>query len=162
MAVPGDRGRRNGLTLVRSSTDALNRAASNAYGAVTGVTQTVRNFGGSLGLAVLGSLLITTTTSKVEKALSGYHVPPAVASRIAHAVSGASSGASGAGGSGSSGPAGAVHAVRVAYAQSIKVVVIGMAVAMALAFVVAFLRMPSGRAGEEPVVGDAPEPAPVA
>jgi hypothetical protein len=146
------------------STDALNRAASNAYGAVTGVTQTVRNFGGSLGLAVLGSLLITTTTSKVEKALSGYHVPKAVAGQIAHAISGASSGASGASGSGGSGgsaPAGSVHAVRVAYAQSIRVVVIGMAAAMAVAFVVAFLRMPGGRAGEEPVVDDAAQAAPV-
>jgi predicted MFS family arabinose efflux permease len=150
-----------GLTLGPVSTDALNRAASNAYGAVTGVTQTVRNFGGSLGLAVLGSLLITTTTSKVEKALSGYHVPKAVASQIAHAISGASSGASGAGGSRSSAPTGAVHAVRVAYAQSIKLVVIGMAAAMAVAFIVAFLRMPSGRAGEEAVVGDGAEPAPV-
>jgi EmrB/QacA subfamily drug resistance transporter len=150
-----------GLTLGPVSTDALNRAASNAYGAVTGVTQTVRNFGGSLGLAVLGSLLITTTTSKVEKALSGYHVPKAVASQIADAISGASSGASGAGGSRSSAPTGAVHAVRVAYAQSIKVVVIGMAAAMAVAFIVAFLRMPSGRAGEEAVVGDGAEPAPV-
>jgi EmrB/QacA subfamily drug resistance transporter len=153
-----------GLTLGPVSTDALNRAASNAYGAVTGVTQTVRNFGGSLGLAVLGSLLITTTTSKVEKALSGYHVPKAVAGQIAHAISGASSGASGArgsGGSGGSAPAGAVHAVRVAYAQSIRVVVIGMAAAMAVAFVVAFLRMPGGRAGEEPVVDDAAQAAPV-
>ena len=52
-----------------------------------------------------------------------------------------------------------MHAVRVAFAQSIKVVVIGMAAAMAIAFVVAFLRMPRGRAGEEPVVADG-EPVP--
>jgi hypothetical protein len=86
-----------------------------------------------------------------------------MASHIAHAVSGASSGASGgSGASRGSAPAGAVHAVRVAYAQSIKVVVIGMAAAMAIAFVVAFLRMPRGRAGEEPVVADGAEPAAVA
>jgi hypothetical protein len=152
-----------GLTLGPVSTDALNRAASGAYGAVTGITQTVRNFGGSLGLAILGSLLITTSITKVEKALRGYGVPQGMASKIAHAVSGASSGASGgSGASRGSAPAGAVHAVRVAYAQSIKVVVIGMAAAMAIAFVVAFLRMPSGRAGEEPVVAEGAEPAVVA
>ena len=151
-----------GLTLGPVSTDALNRAASDAYGAVTGVTQTVRNFGGSLGLAVLGSLLITTTDSKVTDTLSGspYHVPRAVAARIAHAVSGASSGASGGGSLRGSAPGGAVHAVRVDFAQSVKVVVIGMAAAMAVAFVVALLRMPRGRAGEEPVADEA-EPAPV-
>jgi EmrB/QacA subfamily drug resistance transporter len=152
-----------GLTLGPVSTDALNRAASGAYGAVTGITQTVRNFGGSLGLAILGSLLITTSTTKVEKALSRFGVPPGTASQIAHAVSGASSGASGGSSSSrASAPAGAVHAVRVAYAQSIKVVVIGMAAAMAIAFVVALLRMPSGRAGEEAVVADGAEPAAVA
>jgi hypothetical protein len=36
-----------------------------------------------------------------------------------------------------------------------------MAAAMAVAFIVAFLRMPRGRAGEEAVVGDQAEPAPV-
>ena len=152
-----------GLTLGPVSTDALNRAASNAYGAVTGVTQTVRNFGGSLGLAVLGSLLITTTTTKVEKTLTGspYHVPKAVASQIAHAVSGASSGASGSGSGASRGsaPGGSVHAVRVDFAQSVRVVVIGMAAAMAVAFVVAVLRMPRGQAGYEPVGRFVPNPA---
>lgn len=152
-----------GLTLGPASTDALNRAASNAYGAVTGVTQTVRNFGGSLGLAVLGSLLITTTTSKVEKTLGGapYHVPKAAASRIAHAVSGAST-SGGSGGSRGSASAAAVHAVRVDFAQSVKEVAVGMAAAMALAFVIAVLRMPRGRAGEAPASEPAIDPITVA
>jgi EmrB/QacA subfamily drug resistance transporter len=150
-----------GLTLGPVSTDALNRAASNAYGAVTGVTQTVRNFGGSLGLAVLGSLLITTSTTKVETTLGGYGVPKAVASRIAHAVSGAGTGASGGGGSSQgAAPHGAVHAVRVDFAQSTRVVVIGMAAAMAVAFLVALLKMPRGRADAQFETGaEAGEPA---
>ena len=78
-----------GCVLGPVSTDALNRASRATYGAVTGITQTVRNFGGSLGLAVLGSLLITQTTSRVVTTLGHFGVPSAAATRIAHAISGA-------------------------------------------------------------------------
>ena len=154
-----------GLTLGPVSTDALNRAASHAYGAVTGVTQTVRNFGGSLGLAVLGSILVTAVVSKVQRTLVGFGGPPAAAARVAHAVSGASTGAasSGHGGSlgGGSAPRGAFHAVALDFAAATKTVIIGMAAAMAAGFVVAVLGMPRGRAGEEVAAtddgGSAPE-----
>lgn len=149
-----------GLTLGPVSTDALNRARSTAYGAVTGVTQTVRNFAGSLGLAVLGSILITRVVSNVESALTAHGVPAGVASRVGHAVSGASAGGAG---STTFGPRTAspalVHAVRLAFANGTKTVAIGMAGAMALAFVVAALRMPRGRPGEA-IVEDV-EPATV-
>jgi hypothetical protein len=148
-----------GLTLGPVSTDALNRAASDAYGAVTGVTQTVRNFGGSLGLAILGSILVTTTVSKVEKTLGGFGVPKTTADRIAHAISGASTGAGG-GGFGKASHA-VVRAVQVDFAQSVKVVVTGMAAAMAVAFVLAVLRMPRGRAGEETLSAPASAAAPL-
>jgi len=157
-----------GLTLGPVSTDALNRSQSAAYGAVTGVTQTVRNFGGSLGLAVLGSILVTETTSKVVRTLGREGVPHRIAVRIAHEVSGAS----GTGSSGSRPSAGhaassaAVHAVRLDFASATKVAVIGMAAAMAGAFVVAFLGMRRGSAtaaeeavDPEPPVDSAP-PAP--
>jgi predicted MFS family arabinose efflux permease len=45
-----------GLVLGPVSTDALNRAPDAGYGEVTGITQTVRNLGASVGLAVMGSL----------------------------------------------------------------------------------------------------------
>ena len=48
-----------GLVLSPANTDALNRVPRSRYGEATGITQTVRNFGSSLGLAMLGSLLIT-------------------------------------------------------------------------------------------------------
>ena len=133
-----------GMTLGPVSTDALNRSGSSAYGAVTGITQTVRNFGGCLGLAVLGSVLVTTVTSKVQTTLTGAGAPRAVADRVAREVSGASSG----GGSGS--PAGGghlFHLVQGDFASATKTVVIGMAAAMAVAFVVAVIGMPRGRAG---------------
>ncbi|HEY3775054.1 MAG TPA: MFS transporter [Solirubrobacteraceae bacterium] len=131
-----------GMTLGPVSTDALNRSHSAAYGAVTGVTQTVRNFAGSLGLAVLGSILVTETTSKVVRTLRREGVPHRIAVQIAHEVSGASgTGSSGSHHSGRGVSAAAIHAVRVDFASATKVVVIGMAAAMAVAFVVAFLGM---------------------
>lgn len=50
-----------GLVLSPANTDALNRVPRSRYGEATGITQTVRNFGSSLGLAVLGSVLLLKT-----------------------------------------------------------------------------------------------------
>ena len=43
-----------GLMLGTASTDAVNRAPATSYSEVTGITQTARNFGATLGLAILG------------------------------------------------------------------------------------------------------------
>ena len=50
-----------GLVLSPANTDALNRVPRSRYGEATGITQTVRNFGSSIGLAVLGTVLISKT-----------------------------------------------------------------------------------------------------
>lgn len=68
-----------GLVLSPVSTDALNRAPRGSYGEVTGVTQTVRYFASSLGLAVLGTLFldrtpahgVTLATATVYRAMGG-------------------------------------------------------------------------------------------
>ncbi|MFZ0091795.1 MAG: MFS transporter [Solirubrobacteraceae bacterium] len=139
-----------GFVLGPVSTDALNRSSRQAYGAVTGVTQTVRNFGGSLGLAVLGSLLITETTTKVERTLGGIGVPKRVADRVAHEISGASGGTgSGSGGASAHQSPHIVHAIQLDFAHAAAFVVYGMALAMAVAFVVAVLGMPRGRSYEQ-------------
>jgi EmrB/QacA subfamily drug resistance transporter len=147
-----------GLVLGPVSTDALNRASRTAYGAVTGLTQTVRNFGGSLGLAVLGSILITQVTSKVVKTLTGFGVPSAAAHRVAHAVSGASGAATSGRGNGGQAGRAITHAVQLDFAHATRTVIWGMAGAMAVAFVAAVVAMPRGKV-EEPAVeaGGAPE-----
>jgi EmrB/QacA subfamily drug resistance transporter len=146
-----------GLVLGPVSTDALNRASRATYGAVTGVTQTIRNFGGSLGLAVLGSILITENVSRVERTLGKVGVPKAQADSVAHAISGAAKGSGEA-----AGGKGASHAVSRAiqtdFAHSTQTVVYGMAAAMAVAFIVALRGMPSGRA-EQPVGDQAGTPS---
>ena len=66
-----------GMMLGPANTDAVNRASSISYGEATGVTQTVRNYGASLGLAVLGTILLTVQRSKLTTSLTARHVPHA-------------------------------------------------------------------------------------
>ena len=53
-----------GLMLGPANTDAINRASRYSYGEATGITQTVRNYGASLGFAILGTVLITRFRSR--------------------------------------------------------------------------------------------------
>jgi EmrB/QacA subfamily drug resistance transporter len=148
-----------GLVLGPVSTDALNRAPAASYGEVTGITQTVRNFGASLGLAVLGSIFIAQNTNRVEDTLTSRGVPAAVADRITHALS--TSGGAGGGGGGIPDQGGAAAraifaAVQHDVALSTRTIAFAMAGIMAVAFVVALALMPHGRAADEPVPAEAP------
>jgi EmrB/QacA subfamily drug resistance transporter len=147
-----------GLVLGPVSTDALNRAAKATYGAVTGLTQTVRNFGGSLGLAVLGSILITETVSHVKDGLIARHVPAGRAEQIAHSVASASGGGGSGGGARQGASDALTHQVQLGFAHATQTVVYGMAGAMALAFIVAVKALPGGK--PEQATSDGGEPAP--
>ncbi len=67
-----------GLMLTAASTDAVNRAPSTSYSEATGITQTARNFGAGLGLAVLGSVLIHRADTNVSSALTKAASPAAL------------------------------------------------------------------------------------
>jgi predicted MFS family arabinose efflux permease len=76
-----------GFMLGQANTDAVNRASRFTYGEATGITQTVRNYGASLGFAILGTILISRfraaiTASLTAKGLLG-SVASAQAARIA-------------------------------------------------------------------------------
>ncbi len=133
-----------GAVLGPVSTDAVNRASRATYGAVTGLTQTVRNFAGSLGLAVLGSILITQNVSRIGPTLTKTGLPLDKADEIARGISGG--GAAQAAGQAS--PA-ILHAIQLDFAHSIQIVVYAMAGLMALAFAVAIAMMPSGTAAQQ-------------
>jgi MFS family permease len=64
-----------GLMLGVASTDAVNRAPKTSYSEVTGITQTARNFGASIGLAVLGTVLISRNDTTVTHTLTKSGVP---------------------------------------------------------------------------------------
>jgi hypothetical protein len=122
-----------GLMLGPASTDAVNRAPSTSYSEVTGITQTARNFGASLGLAVLGAVLITRNDTNVTAALTKHGVPGAIAHRVAASFGGSGPGA----GAGTGRPVALVHDVQIAFAH--------MAGVLAATFVVALRWLPRGR-----------------
>lgn len=145
-----------GLVLGPVSTDAVNRAPNTSYGEVTGITQTVRNFGASLGLAILGSVLVTQNVSRIEDTLTARGVPTARAEAIAHSITSSSGG--------DSSPVGAAgraifEAIQLDVAKSTQVIVYAMAGIMVVAFVVARIGMPKGRVEEVVVADDEPEGA---
>ena len=69
-----------GLMLGQANTDAINRASRYSYGEATGITQTVRNYGASLGFAILGTILVTEFRSKIAASLTAQGLPGPVAS----------------------------------------------------------------------------------
>jgi EmrB/QacA subfamily drug resistance transporter len=137
-----------GLVLGPVSTDAINRAAQSSYGAVAGVTQTVRNFGGSLGLAALGSVLITQTTTRIQTSLHAAGIPHARAGAIAHTIATASGPIQG--GTGQI-PTRLANAVALDFAHATHTVVLLMAIVMGAAFIAALVTMPRGRAAQQPL-----------
>ena len=123
-----------------ASADAVNRAQCSSYSEVTGLTQTARNFGASLGLAVLGAILISQDQTNVAGALTKAGVPKAAADAAAASF-----------GSGTAGPqAGAreprslVHDVELAFAHSTQTVFYIMAGVMAATFLVSLRWLPRG------------------
>jgi EmrB/QacA subfamily drug resistance transporter len=132
-----------GLMLGTASTDAVNRAPSSSYSEVTGITQTARNFGASLGLAVLGALLVARNHVNVTAALERHGVPAAAARRVADALGPGAVGSRPGPGRARSGAL--VHDVQLAFAHSTQTVFFVMAGVLACAFLVAAVWLPRGR-----------------
>jgi hypothetical protein len=116
---------------------------------VTGVTQTVRYFAASIGLAVLGSVLINQTRSNARASLAHLHVPNAVATKIVASIN---TGAGTAPHHLASSPVYA--AIQGDFAQATRVVYLAMAGIMAASFLIAVRRMERGVPVE---VAEAPE-----
>jgi EmrB/QacA subfamily drug resistance transporter len=130
-----------GLMLGQANTDAVNRASRLTYGEATGITQTVRNYAASLGLAILGSLLVSHLDSRVTTSLVAQGLPhsraAAEASQIAQARSGTPTGAT-------------PHFIRLDFAYATRDVLYAMMGIMAVAAVVAVVGLRRG-VQEEPV-----------
>ena len=136
-----------GLVLTPANTDAINRAPKTSYGEATGITQTVRNYGASLGLAILGTILITQNRINLEEKLGTVGLPKAEIDRIASDVVGGG-GPRGGPSSGGSGGGEVFEAIQNAYAASTSTVFYVIAGVMAVMFLFALVAVPKGKAPE--------------
>ena len=130
-----------GFMLGPASTDAVNRASRLSYGEATGITQTVRNYAASLGLAILGTILVSETKSRITSSLIAQGEPAKAAARQAAKIA-QSQGASGA-------TSAIPHFVRLDFAYATRSVFLVMAAVMAAAALAGFAGLKRGRQEEE-------------
>jgi len=118
-----------GLMLGQANTDAINRASRYSYGEATGITQTVRNYGASLGFAILGTVLISRFRSQITSSLTAMGLPGPAASAQAAKIAQLQ------GGSGNI--AAIPQFIRADFAAATRDVLYGMTVIMGIAALVA-------------------------
>ncbi|MEY9964916.1 EmrB/QacA subfamily drug resistance transporter [Streptacidiphilus sp. MAP12-16] len=143
-----------GFMLGPASTDAINRASRLSYGEATGITQTVRNYAASLGLAILGTIQVAQFRSRLTTSLVAQGMPHAQAAALA---GNASQSQSGGGGSLASIPA----FVRLDFAYATRTVLFAMAGIMAVGAIVAMLGLTRGLQAEPAEAGADGAEAPV-
>jgi hypothetical protein len=127
----------------------VNRASRLTYGEATGITQTVRNYAASMGLAILGTVLVSQMRNHLTTSLVALGLPRARASAEAATLSQSH------GGSGTA--ASIPHFFAVDFAQSTQVVLYIMAAVMAAAAVVALVGLRSGLQQEAAAAGPGAE-----
>jgi EmrB/QacA subfamily drug resistance transporter len=124
-----------GMLIGPANTDAVNRAGNLSYGEATGITQTIRNYGASLGLAALGTISLFSFRSHLTTSLQQLHVahPANVADTLAQSQNGS--------GSVSTIP----HWFSLDFARSTSTVLYVMCGIMAFAGVIALFGLTPGR-----------------
>jgi len=139
-----------GLMLGPANTDAINRASRLSYGEATGITQTVRNFGASLGIAILGTILVDNFRSHMTSSLIARGVPSNRAAQIAKGLSQSQN----SGGNTSMIP----HYIRLDFAYATRSVFYVMAAIMIVAALVALFGLQMGVQQEETPLAASPVP----
>ncbi len=127
-----------GLILGPASTDAVNRAIGASYGEVTGISQTVRNYGSAFGLAVLGTVLGNVFTKRLTTSALGAGIPPDQAGAVAAGIANSSTGGSTApitSGLPSAAMAKIGAAIPNDFAIATRAVLVGMAITLAICLV---------------------------
>ncbi len=133
-----------GMMLGPASTDAVNRASRLSYGEASGITQTIRNYSASLGLAILGTILVTQARSHLTTSL----ISQGLSSSQAHAEASSISQFEGHASAGS-----IPHFVRLDFAYATRSVLYAMAGVMALAALTAMVGLRAGRQEETDPTG---------
>ena len=137
-----------GLMLGQANTDAINRASRYSYGEATGITQTVRNYGASLGFAILGTVLVTRFQSAITSSLTARGVPGPAASAEAAKL------AQRQGGNGNGTIVDIPQFIRADFAVAIREVMYGMTIVMAVAALVALRGLKRGVQQEPEQAGE--------
>jgi EmrB/QacA subfamily drug resistance transporter len=126
-----------GLMFSAAATDVANRAKGQSYGEATGVSQTAKNFGGALGLAVLAAIVSTQLTTNIVNSFEKLGVPENMGEAVAQDIN------SGTAPSGHSDQLASLppaeqeafeNAVKTSYADATKPAFYGMSIAMAIVF----------------------------
>jgi EmrB/QacA subfamily drug resistance transporter len=142
-----------GLMLGPASTDAVNRASRLSYGEATGITQTVRNYAASLGLAILGTILVSQLRSRVTTSLVAQGLPRGRASLEASRISQSQDA--------SASVTRIPHFIRLDFAYASREVFYLMAGIMAVAAVVALVGLQAGVQDDPDEGAGSPEKATV-
>lgn len=137
-----------GLVMSAINTDALNRVSAGERGEASGVVQTVRNFGSAVGVALLGTILLQSQQDKTAGHLEAAGVPSGEAESIADSLlSGGAAASSGDGGGGVI--ADTINRTLAGdFAEAFQLAFYAGAGIVALAFVLAVVRLPAGRQAE--------------
>jgi EmrB/QacA subfamily drug resistance transporter len=126
-----------GLMVGPANTDAINQVGRLSYGEATGITQTVRNFGASFGLAALGTLLVTVERTHLVGRLEKLGLP----SPAAHTTAAALAASRGSGGAPAGVPAALARqvyrAAQLSLGVGMRAVLFAMAAVMLVAAIVA-------------------------
>jgi EmrB/QacA subfamily drug resistance transporter len=145
-----------GFVFAAASTDAVNRSIGTSYGEVTAISQTMKNFGGALGLAVFSTIVNSQLTDRLVTSFTAIGGTAAQARSAVDLVTGASGAGSSLGGVPSAVQAQILHAVQSDYAAAVQVAFYGMAISMAVLIVLALLyptKRPSAVPSEETLTG---------
>lgn len=127
-----------GFMFSPAATDMVNRAAESAYGETTSISQSMKNLGGALGMAVFASVSVSKFADAVYRKLGGFGITRARASELAATVTSGHMRAGQLPGGGRARQA-ATDAVRQAYAEAAASVFLAMAIACVLLIVIALL-----------------------
>ena len=117
-----------GFMFSPAATDMVNRAISATYGEVTALTQTMKNLGGALGMALFASIASSGFTKELGEGLSPFGVSQTDVASIASVVtSGAHTGSSMPSGLDAAHQQQILQIVRASYASGVSRVFLGMA-----------------------------------
>ena len=133
-----------GLMFSPVSTDAVNRAIGASYGEVSAISQTMKNFGGALGLAVFTTIVTSRLTDLLTDSFAKFGGSAADAQGAVDRISGASGTGSGLSNLPTAIQEQILHAVRADYASAVQWAFWGMAAAMAIVALVGIF-YPAGR-----------------